>query len=100
MTDTVCFSNILNEKVQRATFLTQGQIGPIYRLETEKERYLLKTAAPSDRLETEAKMLLDIKKYGIRVPQVVDVSEKHLLMEYIEEENVSVPMRETIRVSI
>jgi len=96
MTDTVCFSNILNEKVQRATFLTQGQIGPIYRLETEKERYLLKTAAPSDRLETEAKMLLDIKKYGIRVPEVVDVSEKHLLMEYIEEENVSVPMRETM----
>ncbi len=96
MVDTACLSHILNEKIQDTSLLMQGQIGPIYRLETEKECYLLKTAAPSDRLETEAKMLSDIKKYGIRVPQVIDVSETHLLMEYIEEENVCVSMQETM----
>ncbi len=100
MVDTAFFSNILNEEVQEAVLLTQGQIGPIYRLDTEKNRYLLKTAAPSDRLEIEAKMLLDIKKYGIRVPQIIDVSEKHLLMEYIEEENVCVSIQETMAAEI
>ncbi len=94
MVDTAYFSDILNEDVQRAAFLTQGQIGPIYRLETHTGRYLLKTSEPSDRLATEANMLEDIKKYDIASPQVFDVSRTHLLMEYIEEERVSVTLQE------
>jgi len=88
------FSNILNEEVCNATLLTQGQIGPIYLLKTEKSRYLLKTSALSHRLQTEADMLKDIKKYGIAVPEVCDVSSSHLLMTYIQEERVDVQMQE------
>jgi len=88
MVDKAYFSDILHEEVEGTAFLTQGQIGPIYRLETQRGRYLLKTSKSSDRLETEANMLEDIKKYDITVPQVLDVSKTHLLMEYIEEEAV------------
>jgi len=88
------FSNILNEEVFSAALLTQGQIGSIYLLKTEKSRYLLKTSAPSHRLQTEAEMLKDIKKYGIAVPEVIDVSSSHLLITYIQEERVGVQMQE------
>ncbi len=100
MIDKAYFSDILNEEVRQSAFLTQGQIGPIYRLETRTERYLLKTSEPSGRLETEAKMLEDIKKYGIVVPQVYDLSKTHLLMEYIEEEAVNTLRQEEMAAQV
>ncbi len=96
MIDKGYFSTILNDEVNRAALLTQGQIGPIYVLGTQKERYLLKTSEPSHRLQTETDMLKDIKKYGIAVPQVIDVSQSHLLMTYIQEERVEMQQQEVM----
>ena len=86
--DTDYFQNLLNEKILSVNLLTQGQIGPIYTLHTPTDRYLLKTSEPSHRLHTEARMLNDIRKYDIAVPQVYDSSESYLLMEFIEESRV------------
>ena len=66
-------------------FFTKGQIGDVYKVQTAKRSYILKTSKPSLQLHTEANMLKDINKYDIAVPKVYDVSETHLLMEYIEE---------------
>ncbi len=86
--DRIYFSDLLGEEVRSVGLLTQGQIGPIYTLESSSCKYLLKTSSPSERLETEGKMLKDIKKYGIAVPEVYDISPTHLLMEYIKETSV------------
>jgi len=86
--DTDYFQNLLNEEILSTDFLTQGQIGPVYTLHTIDNKYLLKTSEPSLRLPTEARMLSDIRKYDIAVPQVFDSSESHLLMEFIEESGV------------
>jgi fructosamine-3-kinase len=66
-------------------FFTKGQIGDIYKVNTSKRSYILKTSKPSLQLQIEENMLKDINKYDIAVPKVYDVSENHLLMEYIEE---------------
>ena len=87
--DTTYFQDLLNDKIVSIDFLTQGQIGPIYTLQTSTHTYLLKTSEPTSRLYTEAKMLSDMNKYKIRVPTLFDVSEQHLLMEFIEESRVS-----------
>jgi len=92
--DKTYFQNILNEEILSVDLLTHGQIGPIYTLQTPTKKYLLKTSEPSDRLQTEAKMLKDIYKYEIAVPRVFDVSSTHLLMAFIEESNMSVRSRE------
>ncbi|QOR61289.1 fructosamine kinase family protein [Sulfurovum sp. ST-21] len=86
--DTAYFQDLLNDKIVSTDFLTQGQIGPVYTLQTSMHKYLLKTSEPTSRLYTEAKMLSDINKYEIRVPTLFDVSEQHLLMEFIEESRV------------
>ncbi len=85
----------MDEEIYSAQLLTQGQIGPIYTLKTAGNTYLLKTSEPSARLWTEAKMLKDIKKYDIPVPQVFDVSDSYLLMEFIEECRVAKETQET-----
>jgi len=82
------FQNLLDEELLSTDYLTQGQIGPIYTLKTPSNRYLLKTSEPSTHLQTEGRMLKDIKKYDIAVPTVYDSSESHLLMEFIEESGV------------
>ena len=92
--ETDYFQNLLNEEILSIDFLTQGQIGPIYTLHTTDNKYLLKTSEPSTRLQTEAKMLKDIKKYDISVPEVFDSAESHLLMEFIEEGGVPGERRE------
>ena len=77
-------SQQINQEICAIDFFSQGQIGDIYKVKTSEKSYILKTSETSDRLYIEAKMLKDINKYNIAVPKVYDVSEKHLLMEYIE----------------
>lgn len=78
-------SFILDTDVQQIAFFTKGQVGDIYKVQTDRESYILKTSASSEVLRTEARMLQDINKYDISVPRVYDVSDRHLLLEYIEE---------------
>jgi fructosamine-3-kinase len=92
--DTDHFQHLLDEEIHAVDLLTQGQIGPIYTLQGAVRKYLLKTSEPSDRLHTEARMLEDIYKYEIAVPRVFDVSDTHLLMEYIEESATDIRSRE------
>jgi len=75
----------LNKEVQSIDFFTGGQIGDIYKIYTVDKSYILKTSQPSDKLTIEANMLKDMNNYDIAVPKVYDVTETHLLLEYIEE---------------
>ena len=77
-------SEALDEDVLSISFFSKGQIGDIYKVETKKDSYILKTSKPSSTLQTEASMLEDVNKYTISVPKVYDISETHLLMEYVE----------------
>ena len=74
----------LNKEIHSIDFFTKGQIGDIYKVQTIDESYILKTSQPSDKLTIEANMLEDLNHYDIAVPQVYDVAETHLLLEYIE----------------
>lgn len=78
------FSHLLNEEIETINFFATGQIGDIYKVNSSEKAYILKTSEPSKMLEIEANMLKDINKYDIAVPQVYDVSDTYLLMEYIE----------------
>ena len=78
-------SQILEKDVHKIDFYTKGQIGDIYKVHTSDESYILKTSEASNKLQIEANMLRDINKYKIAVPEVYDVSESYLLMEFIEE---------------
>lgn len=78
-------SSILDREVQQIDFFTKGQVGDIYKVQTDSDSYILKTSESSEVLKTEARMLQDINKYDIAVPRVYDVSDRHLLLEYIEE---------------
>jgi len=88
------FQNILNEEILSVDFLTQGQIGAIYTLQTPTQKFLLKTSEASNRLQIEADMLNDIRKYEIAVPKVFDVSQTHLLTAYIETDTLTVEEKE------
>ena len=77
-------SEVLDDEIHSVDFFEKGQIGDIYMLETSEKSYILKTSKPSTNLQTEANMLEDINKYNIAVPKVFDVSQTHLLMEYIQ----------------
>ncbi len=88
------FQNILNEEILSVDFLTQGQIGVICTLQTPTQKFLLKTSDVSDRLQIEANMLEDIRKYEIAVPRVFDVSKTHLLTAYIETDTLVVEEQE------
>ena len=78
-------SQILDKEVHSVDFCTKGQIGEIYKVNTEDQSYILKTSQPSDNFSIEANMLQDINKYNIPVPKVYAFSETYLLLEYIEE---------------
>ena len=82
-------SEILESDILSMDFFAKGQIGDIYKVKSSDRSYILKTSKPSAQLHTEASMLKDINKYDIAVPKVYDVSESHLLMEYIEENRQS-----------
>lgn len=76
---------ILEKDILSIDFFTKGQIGDIYKVLTEDKSYILKTSQASSNLQIEANMLEDINKYNIAVPKVFDVTDTHLLLEYIEE---------------
>lgn len=76
-------SSVVGQEVERIDFFTSGQIGDIYKVRTPKSDYILKTSQSSDKLEIEAKMLADLEVHEIAVPKVYDVTQTHLLMEYI-----------------
>ncbi len=78
-------SQILDKEVHSVDFYTKGQIGEIYKVNTEDQSYILKTSQLSDNFSIEANMLQDINKYNIPVPKVYAFSETYLLLEYIEE---------------
>lgn len=81
----VQLSQVLDKDVHKIDFYTKGQIGDIYKVQTFDKSYILKTSEASNRLQTEADMLKDINKYHIAAPEVYDVSESYLLMEFIDE---------------
>ena len=85
---------ILGNEIITIDFFQKGQIGDIYKIRTADGSYVLKTSQPSDRLQIEANMLLDINKYDISVPQLFDVSDRYLLMEFIEESSVTALVKE------
>ena len=87
--DKTYFELLLNEDIFSIDYFRKGQIGDIYKVRTVNESYILKKSQPSAGLQTEADMLIDINKYKITVPKIYDVGESHLLMEFIEETNVS-----------
>jgi len=78
-------SKTLDKDILTIDFFTKGQIGDIYKVQTEDKSYILKTSQPSSSLLIEADMLEDINKYNIAVPKVYDATQTHLLLEYIEE---------------
>jgi len=78
-------SRVLDKDILSIDFFAKGQIGDIYKVYTVDKAYILKTSQASDRLQIEANMLEDINKYDITVPEVYDVTQTHLLLEYIEE---------------
>jgi fructosamine-3-kinase len=82
-------ANSLHNEILSIDFFSKGQIGNIYKVFTPKNTYILKTSEPSDKLHIEANMLKDINKYDIAVPKVYDISETHLLMEYVESTKLS-----------
>ena len=85
MIDRRYFESLLHDEIVAVNLLTKGQVGDIYRLQTAKQNYILKTSEPSSLLQTEAEMLKDINKYKITVPEVISSEESHLLMTCIEE---------------
>lgn len=62
-------SHVLNEEMHAIDFFIKGQIGDIYRVDTSKQTYILKTSQPSSDLQIEANMLRDINKYDISIPK-------------------------------
>jgi len=86
--------SIIENEIIAIDFFQKGQIGDIYKVRTVNESYILKTSQPSDKLQIEADMLLDINKYDISVPQLSDVSDRYLLMEFIEENSMPDKVKE------
>jgi len=82
-------ASVLDEDILSIDPFTKGEAGEIFKVHTATQTYILKTSKPSTQLQTEASMLEDINKYKISVPKVFDVTDTHLLMEYIEEESTS-----------
>jgi fructosamine-3-kinase len=66
------------------SYLTSGQVGPVYRIRGTGGDFLLKTSDASDILPTEAKMLRDMAQAGVRVPEVYASSDDFLLMRFID----------------
>jgi fructosamine-3-kinase len=92
--DRASFQDIVHAEILSCDLLTQGQIGPIYTLQTSTGKYLLKTSESSDRLMTEARMLKDMAASDITVPEVYDAGEGHLLMAFIEESTMDLQQQE------
>jgi len=78
-------TNFLDEEICDISFLTQGQIGEIYRVSTPDRELVVKASERSGQLSVEARMLQDLANEGIRVPEVVACDDQMLAMEWIEQ---------------
>jgi len=76
---------VLDEVILGYDYLTHGQIGDIYRVSTPTRILVVKTSDRAVQLEIEAKMLRDLAKEGIRVPEVFVCHNGMLAMEWIEQ---------------
>ena len=82
-------SEILGYEVSGLQYLSSGQIGDIYKAHLDNRAVVIKTNAyDKDDLLIEAKMLQDLDKNGLCVPQVITSFQEALVMEYIEPGNV------------
>ena len=95
--DTEPIAALIGRKIQSATSLFEGQNGTIYKLKDEKgKRYILKSGADAAQAATEARMLEDLKHYGIRVPECHGTHERFLLLSFIESKPYAAQMRARI----
>ena len=77
-------SEALGQEVQSVDLLEHGQIGGVYRASIAGDDYLIKYSDQVEKLAVEAKMLNDLHKVNIRVPEVIFSKGSYLVMEYIE----------------
>lgn len=78
-------SQLLGYEVSELTYLSGGQIGDVYRAKLENEAVIIKTASQEiDDLLIEAKMLQDLDRAGLRVPEVITSHKEALVLEAIE----------------
>ncbi len=83
--DTEPIAALIGRKLKRVKALFEGQNGTIYQLKDERgKRYILKSGADAAQAVTEARMLEDLKHYGIRVPECYGTHEHFLLLSFIE----------------
>ena len=78
-------SMLLDEEIIDSRYLTQGQIGDIYRVSTATRELVVKSSERLGQLSIEARMLQDLADEGIRVPEVVACDDQMLAMEWIEQ---------------
>lgn len=78
-------SMLLDEEIIDSRYLTQGQIGDIYRVSTATRDLVVKSSERLGQLSIEARMLQDLADEGIRVPEVVACDDRMLAMEWIEQ---------------
>ena len=78
-------SELLDSELSDLNYLSSGQIGDIYQAKLKEEPVVIKTTA-DDRndLLIEARMLQDLSKNGLSVPQVIASTKEALVMEYIK----------------
>ena len=78
-------SELLDSELSDLNYLSSGQIGDIYQAQLCEEPVVIKTTA-DDRndLLIEARMLQDLSKNGLSVPQVIASTKEALVMEYIK----------------
>jgi len=83
------------------TLLAQGHIGNLYRVDTPRQKGVLKTSQTHpEHLAIEAKMLQELQEHGITTPKVLLLNEHGLLMEYIETTPLSAQKEEAFALEI
>lgn len=78
------FSEALGQDIKRLELLQKGQIGDIYMVWVEDQKYVLKTSESKEKLAIEAHMLKDLYEAKIRVPDVILSKGSFLVLEHIE----------------
>lgn len=78
-------ADLLDEAIVQSSYLTQGQIGALYRVSTPTRELVVKCSEEQEKLSIEAKMLQDLAQYGVRVPEVVEYSGEMLVMAWVSE---------------
>jgi fructosamine-3-kinase len=81
-------SELLGYEVSDLKYLSNGQIGDIYKAQLDHRTVVIKTSTSDKRdLLIESKMLQDLGATGLCVPQVIASSQEALIMEYLEPSN-------------